>query len=119
MINWKLREFLMSRGVKSASHACKMIKDATKYPLSTQAMCKLMNGDLTMLRLETASAICDTFYCKLSDFFEVIPRDANTRQKRITPSSKRRKSRRTKNVDPKSGTLNFSEFFPSALTFPS
>jgi DNA-binding Xre family transcriptional regulator len=119
MIRWKLREFLMSRGVKSASQACKMIKDATKFPLSIQAMCKLMNGDLTMLRLDTAAAICDTFYCKLSDFFEVIPRDASTRQKRITPSSKRRNCRRSKREDPKSKTLNFSEFFPNALTFPA
>jgi DNA-binding Xre family transcriptional regulator len=119
MISWKLREFLMSRGVKSASHARRMIKDATKHPLSNQAMCNLVNGDLRMLRLETAAAICDTFYCKLSDFFEVIPRNANTRQKGITPSLKRRKSRRTKKVDPKSKTLNFSEFFPDARTFPS
>ena len=119
MINWKLREFLMSRGVKSASHARQMIVDATKYPLSTQAMCKLFNGDLRMLRIETAAAICDTFYCKLSDFFEIIPRDANTRQKRMTLSLKPRKSRRSKKVDPKSETLNFSDFFPDAHTFPS
>src|SRR5437588_7740354 len=107
MINWKLREFLMSRGVKSASHARRMIKDATKHPLSNQAMCKLFNGDLTMLRLQTADAICETFYCKLSDFFEVIPHHANTRQKRITPSSKRRNTRRSKGKDPKSKTLKF------------
>lgn len=118
MTNWKLREFLMSRGVKSASQARQMIQAATTHKISTQAMCDLVNGDLRMLRITTAAAICDTFYCKLSDFFEVIPHNANTWERRAPPL-KRRKNRRSKNVDSESATLNLSEFFPNARTFGS
>ena len=119
MTNWKLREFLNSRGVKSASQARLMIKEATTYPLSKQAMCKLLNGDLAMLRLETADAICNTFYCRLSDFCEIVPRDAHTYQKNMATPRKRANNHRKENVSDKSETLNFADFFPDARTFSS
>lgn len=119
MTNWKLREFLNSRGVKSASQARRMIEEATTYPLSKQAMCNLMNGDLAMLRLETAAAICNTFYCRLSDFCEIVPRDANTYQKNMATPLKRANNHKRKNSSDQSEAVDFAEFFPDARTFSS
>lgn len=113
---WKLREYLASRGVIRASQARRMIEDATGYKLSKQAMCDLLNGDLRMLRIETGAAICDTFYCRLSDFFEIAPR-ATGHLKKSHPDGLN--GRRRNDNSARTGKINFGEFFPNARDFSS
>lgn len=115
---WKLREYLASRGVIRASQARRMIEDATGYKLSKQAMCDLLNGDLRMLRIETGAAICDTFSCRLSDFFEIAPR--HTSAGHVKKSHLGRVSNQRKNnSSTEKGKINFAEFFPNARNFSS
>ncbi len=71
---WNLREWLRERGITRASHVSRIVRERTGYVLSTQAVCDLLNDQPKMLRLETSQALCDAFYCRLSDFFEVMPR---------------------------------------------
>src|SRR5215213_1188103 len=87
--NWKLRELLKERGVKSASEISRSIRDQTGYQLSIQAVCDLLNAKPRMIRLETIQAICDSFYIRLSDFLEVLP-SAAQKSKRETRSVGRR-----------------------------
>ena len=70
---WNLREWLRERGITRASHVSRIVRERTGYVLSTQAVCDLLNDQPKMLRLETSQALCDAFYCRLSDFFEVMP----------------------------------------------
>src|SRR5258708_13973842 len=73
---WNLREWLKERGVTRASQVRRIVRERTGYPLSTQAVCDLFNDQPKMLRVETSQAVCDGFYCCLSEFFEVKPRAA-------------------------------------------
>jgi DNA-binding Xre family transcriptional regulator len=111
--DWRLREYLASRGVIRASQARRMIKDATGYELSKQAMCALFNGDLRMLRLETGVAICDTFYCRLSDFFDIAPRDSAAGHLKESHGN-RLNRQRGKDNSPETG-----ELFPNRRNFSS
>jgi LacI family transcriptional regulator len=56
-----------------ASQISKIILERTGYIISIQAVCDLLNGRPNMLKVKTLQAICDAFYCKLSDFCEVMP----------------------------------------------
>jgi DNA-binding Xre family transcriptional regulator len=73
-IKWNLREWLRERGFARASEVSRIVFDRTGYELSTQAVCDLFNEQPKMLRLETREALCDAFYCQLSDFLQVMPR---------------------------------------------
>src|SRR6185503_17256154 len=79
--NWKLRELLRERGVKSASEISRVLEE-NDYQLSIQAVCNLLNAQPKMIRLETIQAICDSFYIRLSDFLEVLPSAAQNQQRR-------------------------------------
>jgi len=79
-VKWNLREWLRERGITRASHVSKIVRERTGYALSTQSVCELLNDQPKMLRLETSQALCDAFYCRLSDFLEVVPH-AVTRSK--------------------------------------
>ena len=83
---WKFRECLSERGITRAAEVSRIVRERTGYILSTQAVCDLFNDQPKMLRLETSQALCDAFYCCLSDFFEVKP-NAACRSHRKTPSS--------------------------------
>jgi DNA-binding Xre family transcriptional regulator len=73
-IKWNLREWLREQGFTRASQVSRVVFDRTGYVLSTQAVCDLFNEQPKMLRLETSEALCDVFYCQLSDFLQVKPR---------------------------------------------
>jgi DNA-binding Xre family transcriptional regulator len=73
---WKFREYLSERGITRAAQVSRIVREHTGYVLSTQAVCDLFNDQPKMLRVETSQALCDAFYCCLSDFFEVKPQAA-------------------------------------------
>ena len=78
--NWKLRELLKERGVKSASEISRSLQEIG-YQLSVQAVCDLLNRPPKMIRLETIEAICNAFYIPLSEFLEVLPMASQKPQK--------------------------------------
>lgn len=70
---WNLRKWLEEQGITSASEVRRIVRERTGYVLSKQAVCDLLNNQPKMVRIETSQALCDAFYCCLSEFFEVKP----------------------------------------------
>ena len=125
--NWKLRELLRERGVKSASEISRVLEE-NDYQLSIQAVCDLLNGQPKMIRLETIQAICDSFYIRLSDFLEILPSAARKSQK--TTRSLKRQLRQTDTdesgqragcpaVVTSKKKVDFAAFYPDARKFSS
>jgi putative transcriptional regulator len=124
--NWKLRELLKERGVKSASEISRSVRDQTGYQLSIQAICDLLNAKPRMIRLETIQAICDSFYIRLSDFLEVLP-SAAQKPKRKTRSVGRRVHQTDTDeggqrvgyttVGGRKEKVDFAAFYPDARSF--
>ncbi len=129
---WKLRKVLGARGYTRASQISKIIRARTGYVLSTQAVCDLLNDQPKMLRLETGQALCDAFYCCLSDFFEMVPLAASKRHVREPRLSKPLSSSdngitQAAGVKEPTGAglacedsrVDFASFFPDARKFSS
>ena len=132
-IKWNLRERLKEEGFTCASQVSRIVFDRTGYELSTQAVCDLLNEQPKMLRLETSEALCDAFYCQLSDFLEVKPRAVSrshlkktrqlaTRSLRGVQEIKsrdgnRNESRQSKRSGRENSKLDFASFFPDARKF--
>ena len=120
--NWKLRELLKERGVKSASEISRILEEIG-YQLSVQAVCDLLNRQPKMIRLETIEAICNAFYIPLSQFLEVLPMASQKRQKsirtlRITSDESAQRARDS-GVGPSIRTLDYAGFYPDARKFSS
>jgi hypothetical protein len=88
-----------------------------------------------MLRLETSQALCDAFYCRLSDFFEVMPRAvcrphvktprlfeaASSRDNSMieTEQGARDNERKDQGMSRENSNVDFAAFFPNARKFSS
>lgn len=132
-VKWNLREWLGERGITRASHVSKIVFDRTGYELSTQAVCDLFNDQPKMLRLETSEALCDAFYCRLSDFLEVLPRAVSRSHSKKTRPLATKSSRAVREIESRDGPRNdnrqskkserenskmdFASFFPDARKF--
>jgi DNA-binding Xre family transcriptional regulator len=132
---WNLRGWLKERGVKRASEVSRIVLERTGYKLSVQAVCDLLNGQPKMIRIETTQALCDAFYCRLSDFFEVMPIAA------MKPPTKARRQHGARNslkpelgqgspalgskqsgsagMSPDISKVDFAAFYPNAHEFSS
>src|SRR5215470_13236784 len=120
--NWKLRELLKERGVKSASEISRSLEEIG-HQLSVQAVCDLLNRQPKMIRLETIEAICNAFYIPLSEFLEVLPMASQKPQKKIRtrepPSDESAQRARDRGVGPSIRTLDYAGFYPDARKFSS
>jgi len=120
--NWKLRELLKERGVKSASEISRSLEEIG-YQLSIQAVCDLLNRPPKMIRLETIQAICNAFYIPLSEFLEVLPMASQKRQKKTrtlqTTSDESAQRAREGGVGPTIRTIDYAGFYPDARKFSS
>ena len=121
-MKWRLREFLRERGMMRASEIRRMIEERGGYVLCEQAVCNLLNRPPRMLRVKTMNAICKAFYCKLSDFCEVIPDSAakpDVDRGREVPSQNIHKAVLGKESlhKPESGSVDFAGFFPDARKY--
>ena len=132
---WNLREWLRERGITRASHVSRIVRERTGYVLSTQAVCDLLNDQPKMLRLETSQALCDAFYCRLSDFFEVMPRAVcrphvktlrlfeavSSRDNSMieTEQGARDNERKVQELSRENSNVDFAAFFPDARKFSS
>src|SRR5229473_7305846 len=132
---WNLREWLRERGITRASHVSRIVRERTGYVLSTQAVCDLLNDQPKMLRLETSQALCDAFYCRLSDFFEVMPRavcrphvktphlfeavSSRDNSKIETEQGARDNERKVQGLVRENSNVDFAAFFPDARKFSS
>ena len=118
--NWRLRELLKERGVKSASEISRSLEEIG-HQLSVQAVCDLLNRQPKMIRLETIEAICNAFYIPLSEFLEVLPMASQRPQKkkrtRQPPSDE--SAQRARGVGPVIRTLDYAGFYPDARKFSS
>ena len=130
---WNLRDLLKERGITRASEVSKIIRERTGYKLSTQAVCDLLNSQPKMVRIETTAAFCEAFYCRLSDFFEVLPIPASRPQTKARrrggpPSSANdglgpAKSRpgdkplTDRGLSSEMAKIDFASFFPDAHKF--
>ena len=119
---WRLRELLKERGVKSASEISRSLEEIG-YQLSVQAVCDLLNRPPKMIRLETIEAICNAFYIPLSQFLEVLPMASQKRQKsirtlRITSDESAQRARDS-GVGPNIGAIDYAGFYPDARRFSS
>lgn len=118
-VKWNLREWLTERGITRASQVSTIVRERTGYVLSTQAVCDLLNDQPKMLRLETSEALCDAFYCRLSDFLEVMPRAVS--RSHVKQTRKLESGRRDESPIESRGnsTVDFASFFPDARKFSS
>ena len=120
--NWKLRELLKERGVKSASEISRSL-EKIGYQLSVQAACDLLNRQPKMIRLETIEAICNAFYIPLSGFLEVLPMAAPKPQKKTRTlqktSDESAQRARDRGVGPSIRTIDYAGFYPDARKFSS
>src|ERR671913_287630 len=108
--NWRLRELLKERGVKSASEISRSLQEIG-YQLSVQAVCDLLNRPPKMIRLETIEAICNAFYIPLSEFLEVLPMASQKplKRMRIRQTTSDESAQRTR-IGPSIGTLDYAGF---------
>lgn len=120
--NWRLRELLKERGVKSASEISRSLEEIG-HQLSVQAVCDLLNRQPKMIRLETIEAICNAFYVPLSEFLEVLPMASQKPQTetraRQPPSNQSAHRARDRRDGPSIGTLDYAGFYPDARKFSS
>ena len=126
-LRWTLRELLKERGMTRVSQISKIILERTGYILSIQAVCDLLNGRPKMLKVKTLQAICDAFYCKLSDFCEVMPLAASKAHATMTRScgavgssdGRRTGSRQQPGNKYHNASVDFAALFPNARKFSS
>jgi DNA-binding Xre family transcriptional regulator len=130
-VRWNLRECLRERGFVRAAQVSKIVRERTGYVLSTQAVCDLLNDEPKMLRLETGQALCDAFYCRLSDFFEVLPsavsrshRKTNRPPDPLSSQESTNEAGRGMRTDGQQGmsrenNIDFAALFPDARHFSS
>ena len=120
--NWKLRELLKERGVKSASEISRSLEEIG-YQLSVQAVCDLLNRQPKMIRLETIEAICNAFYIPLSEFLEVLPMASQKPQRKTrtlqAPTDESARRARDRGVGPSIRTIDYAGFYPDARKFSS
>jgi DNA-binding Xre family transcriptional regulator len=112
-MKWRLREFVRERGMVRASQIRRTIEERTGYVLTEQAVCDLLNRPPRMLRVETMNAICKAFYCKLSDFCELIPDSASKPEVKIQTMVREQKSHEHQH----NGSVDFAAFFPDARKY--
>lgn len=113
-MTWRLREFLAERGYKRATHIQRIIAERTGQHLCIQAVCDLLNKEPKMLRIETMQLLCDAFYCKLSDFCDVVPQATSREVKRKQNSHATAKRVESKRAIAKGARINYADFFPDA-----
>ena len=119
--NWKLRELLKERGVKSASEISRSLEEIG-HQLSVQAVCDLLNRQPKMIRLETIEAICNAFYIPLSEFLEALPMASRKPQKKPRarpPCDESAQRSQGRGVGPNIRTLDYAGFYPDARKFSS
>jgi putative transcriptional regulator len=132
-VTWNLQAFLRERGITNASQVSRILRDRTGYELTPQAVCDLFNYQPLMLRAETMQALCDAFYCCLSDFFEVKPaaacrsrlrkplagdlRNSQTSSKIETQSDRGNDETHTCGGSRQHDSLDFAALFPDARKF--
>jgi DNA-binding Xre family transcriptional regulator len=134
-VKWKFREWLKERGITRASEVSRTVGERTGYKLSIQAVCNLLNDQPKMIRIETMQALCDAFYCRLSDFFEVMPIAAKKRATKArghpsvatsvyrelgqTESEPGDKQLKRRSGSPHTAKIDFAAFYPDAHKFSS
>ena len=133
-VKWRFRESLKERGITRATEVSRTVRECTGYKLSIQAVCDLLNGQPKMIRIETMQALCDAFYLRLSDFFEVMPiaakkRATKARDQRAPRSVNRKlgqtesepggKQLKSRSGSPHATKIDFAAFYPNAHKFSS
>lgn len=94
MIRWKLKsEMVEKHQIYSVTGLQKLIVKKTGVVISVANLCKYVNGQPKMIRLETIEIICTALECELSSILKVGPKAFNPDKKtklsfKNTPKSK-------------------------------
>lgn len=74
-ISWDLQKWLKeNRGITDPKEIRDLIALRTRYKISLQSVKGLLLKEIPqILRVETIQALCDTFNCRLSDFYDITP----------------------------------------------
>ena len=76
-IIWNLKKWLaVERDIYRPSNLQKLLVDKGGVRLSLQAVTALVNGRPSALRLQTMQSLCNVLNCKLNDFCQVVPDQA-------------------------------------------
>jgi len=94
MIRWKLKaELLKKHQISKVVDLQKLIIKKTNVIISVANLCKYVNSQPKMIRLETIEIICSALDCDLSSILSVNPKVFKTEKKtklsfKNTPKSK-------------------------------
>ncbi len=94
MIRWKLKSQLLAKHqITSVTDFQKLITKKTGIIISLANLCKYVNRQPKMIRLETIEIICSALECDLSSLLNVKPKQfKSTRTKKLsfknTPKAK-------------------------------
>lgn len=94
MIRWKLKRVMADKHqVYSVTELQKLIVKKTGVVISVSNLCKYVNRQPKMIRLETMEIICSALECELSSILKVAPKAFNPERKsklsfKNTPKSK-------------------------------
>ena len=94
-VQWTLRKWLaVTHDIYRVADLRRRILEVTGVDLSSTALGAMWKDTPRALRLSTVEAICSTFQCKLSDFFDVTPAPARKRPPhKLYPGHGRRRAR--------------------------
>lgn len=83
MIRWKLKaELLKKHKISKVIDLQKLITKKTNVVISVANLCKYVNGQPKMIRLETIEIICSALDCDLSSILSVKPKIFKTEKPR-------------------------------------
>ncbi len=82
-ISWKLKSYLaVKHQIYTVTEFQKEIVKKTGVRVSIANLCKLVNHEPKLIRLETIEILCTSLDCELSDFLKVYPKKMDPRKKR-------------------------------------
>ncbi len=82
MIRWKLKSVMVEKHqIYSVTGLQKLIVKKTGVVISVANLCKYVNGQPKMIRLETIEIICTALECELASLLKVGPKTFNPDKK--------------------------------------
>lgn len=72
-LEWKLREIMTQRHIKSGAELGRRLQDTAGYRLSAPSICALMKEQPRLVKADTMEALCKTLSCTPSDLWIFTP----------------------------------------------
>lgn len=72
-LEWRLREIMTERQIKSGAELGRRLQDTAGYRLSAPSICALMKEQPRLVKADTMDALCMTLSCMPSDLWIFTP----------------------------------------------